>query len=123
MAKGGEIFVLDMGDAVKIIDLAENVIRMSGFVPYVDIDIEITGLRPGEKLYEELLLDEEGVENTSHGNIFVAQPVNPSPALMEILSKGDNHLGDAIDAICKKEDEDVKEWLHEVVPNYRNNNL
>ena len=123
MAKGGEIFVLDMGDAVKIIDLAENVIRMSGFVPYVDIDIEITGLRPGEKLYEELLLDEEGVENTSHGNIFVAQPVNPSPALMEILSKGDNHLGDAIDAICKKEDEDVKEWLHEVVLNYRNNNL
>ncbi|NLY71610.1 MAG: polysaccharide biosynthesis protein [Clostridiales bacterium] len=123
MAKGGEIFVLDMGDAVKIIDLAENVIRMSGFVPYVDIDIEITGLRPGEKLYEELLLDEEGIENTSHDNIFVAKPVKSSPALHDILSKGDDYLGEVIEDICKKDDKDVKEWLHEVVPNYRNNNL
>ena len=54
-----------MGEPIRILDLAENVIRLSGYTPYVDIDIKITGLRPGEKLYEELLLDEEGIENCS----------------------------------------------------------
>ena len=79
-----------MGDAVKIIDLAENVIRINGFVPYVDIDIEITG-RPGENCMKSFYLMKKGLK-ILHTVIFVAQPVNPSPALMEILSKGDNHL-------------------------------
>lgn len=73
-AKGGEIFVLDMGNPVLIYDLAKDLIKLSGFEPEIDIKIEITGLRPGEKLYEELLMDEEGLRKTSHEKIFIAKP-------------------------------------------------
>ena len=72
-AKGGEIFILDMGKPVKIYDLAEKLIRLSGFEPNKDIEIKITGLRPGEKLYEELLMNEEGLENTAHEKIFTGK--------------------------------------------------
>lgn len=73
-AKGGEILVLDMGNPVLIYDLAKDLIKLSGFEPEIDIKIEITGLRPGEKLYEELLMDEEGLRKTSHEKIFIAKP-------------------------------------------------
>lgn len=73
-AGGGEIFILDMGAPVRIYDLAENLIRLSGYRPGIDIPIEITGLRPGEKLYEELLMDEEGLTNTQHEKIFIGRP-------------------------------------------------
>jgi FlaA1/EpsC-like NDP-sugar epimerase len=75
MAKGGEIFILDMGESVKIVDLARDLIKLSGFEPDTDIKIEFTGLRPGEKLYEELLLAEEGVKSTRHKSIFIAKPL------------------------------------------------
>ncbi len=75
MGKGGEIFVLDMGKPVKILDLAENLIKLSGLIPYKDIQIQFTGLRPGEKLYEELLMDEEGVRKTGNRKIFVGSPL------------------------------------------------
>lgn len=78
MANGGEIFVLDMGKPVKILDLAMDMIRISGYTPGVDMKIEFTGLRPGEKLYEELLQDEEGTSETSHDGIFVGSPSNVS---------------------------------------------
>jgi len=74
-AEGGEIFVLDMGKPVKIYDLAWDLIKLSGFEPNKDIKIEITGLRPGEKLYEELMMSEEGLESTRHEKIFVGRPM------------------------------------------------
>jgi len=83
MAKGGEIFVLDMGEPVKIADLARNLIKLSGFEPDVDINIVYTGLRPGEKLYEELLLKEEGLEATKNNKIYVAKPIHTDLALLK----------------------------------------
>ncbi|WP_294097374.1 nucleoside-diphosphate sugar epimerase/dehydratase [Proteiniclasticum sp.] len=73
-AQGGEIFVLDMGDPVRIYDLAENLIRLSGYEPHEDIEIKVTGLRPGEKLYEELLMAEEGLEKTPNELIYIGRP-------------------------------------------------
>ena len=75
-ARGGEIFVLDMGEPVKILDLAKNMIRLSGYTPEKDIAIEFTGLRPGEKLYEELLMDEEGMTETPNKLIHIGHPIN-----------------------------------------------
>ena len=76
IAKGGEIFVLDMGEPVKIVHLAEQLIKLSGYKPYEEIRIEFIGLRPGEKLYEELLLEEEGLESTQQEGILIAKPSN-----------------------------------------------
>ena len=74
-AKGGEIFILDMGDPVKIDDLARNLIKLSGYIPDVDIEIKYTGLRPGEKLYEEKLMAEEGMQKTANELIHIAKPI------------------------------------------------
>ena len=74
-AKGGEIFVLDMGEPMRIDDLARNLIKLSGLKPDEDIKIEYTGLRPGEKLYEELLMAEEGLQKTAHEKIFIGKPL------------------------------------------------
>jgi FlaA1/EpsC-like NDP-sugar epimerase len=112
IAKGGEIFVLDMGEPVKILDLAENLIRLSGFEPYVDIDIEITGLRPGEKLYEELLMSEEGLKATKHDKIFVGQPIFID---YKMLKSELSHLRQ----IILNENEDLKDYIEHMVPTYK----
>ncbi len=116
MAEGGEIFILDMGEPVKIMDLAENVIRLSGYVPGVDIDIVITGLRPGEKLYEELLLNEEGLEKTAHNKIYVGHPLGAEPKLREMLEN--DTLEATVRDVAKKSDDEIKEWLKGIVTNY-----
>ena len=74
-ARGGEIFILDMGEPVRIYDLAENLIKLSGYIPGEDIEIKITGLRPGEKLYEELLMNEEGMKDTANHLIHIGKPI------------------------------------------------
>lgn len=111
-AQGGEIFVLDMGKPVKIYDLAKQLIRYKGYEPDVDIKIEITGLRPGEKLYEELLMEEEGLKSTPNRLIHVGSPIK---------FDNDKFLKD-LDNLIKesyKNKDDIKEKLAKVVPTYK----
>lgn len=110
-AEGGEIFVLDMGQPVKILDLALNFIRLSGLEPYKDVDIVFSGLRPGEKLFEELLMDEEGITNTSSDKIFIGKP---SDITFAELNQSLHYLHNALESDC-----DLREALHHVVPTYR----
>lgn len=111
-AEGGEIFVLDMGEPVKIYDLAENLIKLSGYEPGVDIKIEVTGLRPGEKLYEELLMSEEGLKETKHKMIFIGIPgefelneIKKSVSEIAKIANSGNNIA-------------VREKLHQIVPTY-----
>ena len=110
LAKGGEIFVLDMGEPVKIVTLAENLIMLSGYKPYTEIEIKFSGLRPGEKLYEELVLDEESDERkmTANNKIFVTKTVDMDDELFE---KELEKLKDA-------DENEVRGIIKEIVPNY-----
>ena len=110
-AKGGEIFVLDMGEPVKILDLAKNLIRLSGYKVDEDIKIEFTGLRPGEKLYEELLMNEEGLTDTENKLIHIGKPIEFDEVKFyaQLYS-----LEKAVDMEC----EDVRPMIQEIVPTY-----
>lgn len=111
MAKGGEVFVLDMGDPVRIDDLARDMIRLSGFEPDVDIKIEYTGLRPGEKLYEELLMAEEGLEKTAHEKIFVGKQQDMSfQEVIMCIKALENSM---------ESDEMLRETMAKLVPTYK----
>ena len=113
-AKGGEIFVLDMGKPVKILDLALNLIRLSGYKPYEDIDIQFTGLRPGEKLYEELLMDEEGLQSTANELIHIGKPIEFDEELFI-------HQLEELDWLSREDSPLIKEKVMEVVPTYHMN--
>ncbi len=111
-AKGGEIFVLDMGEPVKIYDLALNMIRLSGLEPYKDVDIKIVGLRPGEKLYEERLMAEEGLQKTSNELISIGKPIKFNDT--DFFEK----ISDLVDS-AKKETPDIRRLVHKLVPTYK----
>lgn len=113
MAEGGEIFILDMGKPVKIVDLARDLIRLSGFEPEVDIKIKFTGMRPGEKLYEELLTAEEGTSATKHTRIFVAKPNDIDTKQLEELIHLIRERGSYLTR------EEVIGHLQSVVPTFR----
>ena len=110
-AKGGEIFVLDMGEPVKILDLAENLIRLSGYKPGEDIMIEFTGLRPGEKLYEELLMEEEGLQDTENNLIHIGKPIEmDEDRFLRQLEE--------LKEICLLEPVEIRKKVREIVPTY-----
>ena len=115
-AKGGEIFVLDMGEPVKIYDMAKKLIKLSGLEPDVDIPIKVTGLRPGEKLYEEILMEEEGLTETKHDKIHIAKPCNVD--IKMIINKLDK-LKRLVDTNNNENLKEIKETVHEVVPTYK----
>lgn len=113
-ARGGEIFVLEMGAPVKIDDMARNLIRLSGYTPDVDIKIEYTGLRPGEKLYEELLMAEEGMKDTANKLIHIGKPIEMNED--EFFTQ----LAELKEA-CYQDDEHIKEKVAQMVPTYHMN--
>ena len=110
-AQGGEIFILDMGEPVKILDLAENMIRLSGLVPGEDIEIKFTGLRPGEKLYEELLIDDDNKKETANKRIFIGQPIKIDEAEFDEKMK-------ELEKATFSEDENIRQVVKKPVPEY-----
>ncbi len=107
----GEIFVLDMGQPVKIDDLARNLILLSGHTPDEDIEIQYTGLRPGEKLYEELLMEEEGLRHTENDLIYIGQPIRIEESFLDEVVK----LGD----VSRDNPEDIRDMVAKLVPTYK----
>ena len=113
-AKGGEIFVLDMGEPVKIDSMARDLIRLSGFEPDVDIPIVYTGLRPGEKLYEELLMEEEGLKRTANKMIHIGKPIEMDDEKFKMQLK-------QLEEAYKIEVDNMKDLVAEIVPTYKRN--
>lgn len=111
-AKGGEIFILDMGEPVRIDDVARNLIRLSGYTPDVDIPIVYTGLRPGEKLYEELLMSEEGMQDTENELIHIGHPIDMDDEWFE------ERLG-LLEELSSSESNEIKRVVAEIVPTYQ----
>lgn len=112
MAKGGEIFVLDMGEPVKITTLAENLCRMYGKIPYKDVEIKFTGLRPGEKLFEELLMDEEGLKQTDNEKIFIGNQIHIDK------DKLLHSLDELKECASENDDDEALKLLAEIVPTF-----
>ena len=110
-AKGGEIFILDMGEPVRIDDMARNLIRLSGYTPDVDIKIEYTGLRPGEKLFEELLMAEEGMQETPNKLIHIGKPIEMDDVTFKKKLR-------QLDEAAFQENDKIKEIVAQVVPTY-----
>lgn len=110
--EGGEIFVLNMGEPIRILDMAENLIRLSGYEPYKDIPIQFSGLRPGEKLYEELLMDEEGLQTTANNRIFVGHSIEMDYEMFE------RKLSE-LDEAAWLEVTDIRRLVKELVPEYQ----
>ena len=115
-AKAGEIFVLDMGQPVKIYDLAKQIIRYKGFTPNEDIKIKITGLRPGEKLYEELLMSEEGLQSTKNDKIYIAEPMKIDMNMIQYKLK---ELRNLLQNYNNEQKDEIKRVIKEIVPTFK----
>ena len=115
-AEGGEIFVLDMGEPVKIYDMAVNLIKLSGLEPNVDMKIKITGLRPGEKLYEEILMSEEGLTETKHDKIHIAKPSNID---MNMIEDKLDKLNDLLKNYTNEDKDEIKKVMKQIVPTFK----
>ena len=111
-AQRGEIFVLDMGEPVRIDDLARNLIKLSGFEPDVDIEVKYTGLRPGEKLYEEILMSEEGLQNTANDMIHIGSP-------LDIDQKVFLRQLQELQTACEDNYADIRDMVQQIVPTYK----
>ncbi len=116
LATGGEIFILDMGKPVKISDLAHDLIRLSGMEPGEDIKVEYTGIRPGEKLFEEILTNDEGARATKHDRIFIGKPSEESFTRMDFILKKLEQLVKSSDV---NNDELIRQQLANLVPTYK----
>ena len=112
LCPGREIFVLDMGEPVRIVDLATNLIKLSGYKPGEDIEIKFTGLRPGEKMYEELLMSEEGLKKTANKMIYIGKPIEFDDDVFK--KQLDKIYKDAYD-----ETDNIREDIKEIVPTYQ----
>ena len=110
-ARGGEIFVLDMGDPVRIDDMARNLIILSGYEPDVDIPVVYTGLRPGEKLYEEILMDEEGLTSTPNHLIHIGKPIEMDDERFHAQLQ-------ELETACMSESAQIRQIVADVVPTY-----
>ena len=113
MGRGGEIFILDMGTPIKILDLAKDMIRLSGFEPERDIEIRFIGLRPGEKLYEELITEGEGIIHTDHEKILVLRGNHCELELLKVKIK------ELLENAAKQDSVEIKKKLKEIVPEYQ----
>jgi FlaA1/EpsC-like NDP-sugar epimerase len=120
MTEGGEIFILDMGEPIRILDLAENIVKLSGYAPYEDIDIVITELRPGEKIHEELSYDNEYLRRTAHDKIFLGTATEPPEELADALRGKGEALERMIEGrVAAMDSDEVKAWLRKMLPDYR----
>lgn len=111
--QGGEVFILDMGKPVRILDLAKDLIQLSGFEPYVDIEIEFSGIRPGEKLFEELLMNAEDMSSTKHNRIFIEKSANLIRSELDFEIK-------KLEKVLSEKPESIKEVVRHIVPGYWN---
>lgn len=111
--QGGEVFILDMGKPVRILDLAKDLIHLSGFEPYVDIEIEFSGIRPGEKLFEELLMNAEDMSSTKHNRIFIEKSANLIRSELDFEIK-------KLEKVLSEKPESIKEVVRHIVPGYWN---
>jgi FlaA1/EpsC-like NDP-sugar epimerase len=118
MAQGGEIFVLNMGEPIKIADLAAKMIRLSGYEPDKDIDIEYTGLRPGEKLYEELLTKEEGLKATENDKIFIGRPTHIDTGLLYSTLAELRRVALDENLTHEEQDKGIEELLLRIIPEF-----
>ena len=112
LAEGGEIFVLDMGKPVKIYDLAVNLIKLKGYIPGEEIKIDVVGLRPGEKMYEEILMEEEGLTGTKNHMIYIAKPVKIE--IEEFLKE----VGNLINVAYENNDYIIRNKIKKLCPTY-----